>query len=74
MNQMKTTWRDLLDENLTQVEIATRMNSHQSAVSNWLAGRRLPKRQTLAALANAMSVDEEILGKYILAKWLAQSR
>lgn len=69
---MDHTWRDLVNHEMTQADIAKRMGSHQPAVSDWLSGRRLPKRKNLIALAQAMDIDLEVLSQYILQKWIAR--
>jgi transcriptional regulator with XRE-family HTH domain len=53
---------------ITQEEIARRMGSHQSNVSSWLSGRRIPTRRNLVLLAEAMETTPENLAAILYRK------
>jgi transcriptional regulator with XRE-family HTH domain len=50
---------------ITQEEIARRMGSHQSNVSTWLAGKRIPSPANLIRLAEAMGTTPEDLASIL---------
>lgn len=51
----------LLQNGRTQKDIAEEIGSHQSHVSDWLNGRKVPNSSSLHKLANALGVTPEHL-------------
>lgn len=59
---------DLLITDLTQCEIAERMNVAQPLISRWMSGKCMPRPSTIKKLAKAIDVDEQELLVYIYEK------
>lgn len=59
---------DLLITELTQMEIAERMNCAQPLISRWMSGKSMPRPSTIKKLAKAIEVDEQELLVYIYEK------
>jgi transcriptional regulator with XRE-family HTH domain len=55
----------LLQKGKTQKKIAEEIGSHQSHVSDWLNGRKIPNSSSLFKLAKALEVSPNELIKHL---------
>jgi transcriptional regulator with XRE-family HTH domain len=60
--------KDLLITELTQCEIAERMDCAQPLISRWMSGKSMPRPSTIEKLAKAIDVDPRELLVYIYEK------
>ena len=60
--------KDLLITELTQCEIAERMDCAQPLISRWMSGKSMPRPSTIEKLAKAIDVDPKELLVYIYEK------
>jgi transcriptional regulator with XRE-family HTH domain len=60
--------KDLLITDLTQCEIAERMDCAQPLISRWMSGKSMPRPSTIEKLAKAIDVDPRELLVYIYEK------
>lgn len=56
------TFKDLLvQQNVTQVQLATKINVQQVTVSKWVCGKSIPKKDKMKKIAQALNINELIV-------------
>jgi transcriptional regulator with XRE-family HTH domain len=59
---------DLLVTNLTQAELAKKLNVSQVMVSKWFSGKHIPRPKTIKKISEAIGIQEEEFLLFIYEK------
>jgi transcriptional regulator with XRE-family HTH domain len=59
---------DLLVTNLTQAQLAKKLNVSQVMISKWFSGRHIPRPKTIKKISEATGISEEEFLLFIYEK------
>jgi len=59
---------DLLVTNLTQVQLAEKLNVSQVMISKWFSGKHIPRPKTIRKISSVIGISEEEFLLYIYEK------